>query len=268
MRTTTPLELGVELKKVQLFGDLPRQQFGDVLARCQLLRVERDKPIVQQGEVASGIPVLLQGLAKLQLDRVLIEVCRGPALLCLSGTVDAAPCPMSVIAVRTCDVAIIERTVFLQSVHSSPAASQQLVELCTRESRSFLARVPELVGGSVEERLSSLLDRLSERHGSPLDDGRYMALPLRRCDLAMMIHATTETVSRTLAEWERRGWLRSNRAGLWWSSRRAHEGLVAAPPPESQLAARAAASPESSEDVGPESESGDPDPAVDNNAEV
>ncbi|MGZ3477496.1 MAG: Crp/Fnr family transcriptional regulator [Polyangiales bacterium] len=130
---------------------------------------------------------------------------------------------------RPCDLALVDRGMLLAAIHANPNASQKLAELLARESRSYLKRVPELVGGSVEERLMSLLDRLAERHGSPLDDGRYLPLPLRRCDLAMMVHATTETVSRTLAEWERRGWLRSNRSGLWWGSRRLRDSVV--PPP-------------------------------------
>jgi CRP-like cAMP-binding protein len=223
MRVAAPLDLSVELRKISLFSELPRHHFADVLARTHHTRIDRERPIVSEGEAPAGVPVLLTGLVKTSLGRVLIDVVRGPALPFACLAIDQTPSSLSITAIRPCDVAFVERGIFLAAVHANPGAAQKLDELLARESRSFLRRFPELVGGSVEERLIQLLDRLSERHGSPLDDGRYMPLPLRRCDLAMMVHATTETVSRTLAEWERRGWLRSNRSGLWWASRRHRE---------------------------------------------
>jgi CRP/FNR family transcriptional regulator, nitrogen oxide reductase regulator len=223
MRVAAPLDLTVELRRIQLFAELPRHSFTDLAGRAQLTRVDRDRPLAVEGEVLAGIPIVLNGLVKLTMGRLLVDVFRGPCVLVPSASVDGASSPVSAIAMRTCDVATIDRAAFLSAITGSPATAQRLADLVAREARAYLRRFPELVGGSVEERLIGLLDRLSERHGSPLDDGRYMALPLRRCDLAMMVHATTETVSRTLAEWERRGWLRSNRAGLWWASRRARE---------------------------------------------
>ncbi len=223
MRVAPSVDLGVELRKIALFSELPRHHFGDVLARAHLTRVERDRPVVSEGDASGGVPVLVQGLVKVSVGRVLVDVVRGPTLPVAGLAVDASPSPVSIVAVRPCDVAIVDRGLFLAAVHANASAAQRLDEMLAREGRGYLRRYQELVGGSVEERLAALLDRLAERHGSPLDDGRYMPLPLRRCDLAMMVHATTETVSRTLAEWERRGWLRSNRSGLWWASRRSRE---------------------------------------------
>ncbi|MGZ3451029.1 MAG: Crp/Fnr family transcriptional regulator [Polyangiales bacterium] len=229
MRFVAPLDLNVELRKIPLFAELPRHLFADVLARAHPRRIERDRPLVIEGE-ATTVPVLLQGLVKISLGRVLVDVRRGPSLPVASLTVDPTACPVTVTAMRPCDLAFVDPGPLLAAILATPSASQKLAELLARESRSYLKRLPELVGGSVEGRLMSLLDRLAERHGSPLDDGRYLPLPLRRCDLGMMVDATTETVSRTLAEWERRGWLRSNRSGLWWGSRRLRDSIVPAPP--------------------------------------
>lgn len=231
MRVAAPLDLAVELRKIPLLAELPRHHFTELSSRAQLMRVDRDRPIVVEGEALNGVPFLLQGLVKVSMGRLLVDVFRGPCLLVPSASVDGSPSPVSAVAMRACDVAVIERGALLGALTGTAICAQRLADLVAREARGYLRRFPELVGGSVEERLAGLLDRLAERHGSPLDDGRYMALPLRRCDLAMMVHATTETVSRTLAEWERRGWLRSNRAGLWWAARRIREGAAPSVPP-------------------------------------
>ncbi|GAC1359861.1 MAG: Crp/Fnr family transcriptional regulator [Polyangiales bacterium] len=214
-----------------MLAELPRHPFTELCARAQLVRFERDRPLIVEGETIGNVSFLLGGLVKVAAGRLLVDVFRGPSMLVPCASVDGSPSPVTVVAMRSCDVAIIERAALLAAVNATPATAQRLAEMVSREARGYLRRFPELVGGSVEERLTGLLDRLAERHGSPLDEGRYMALPLRRCDLAMMVHATTETVSRTLAEWERRGWLRSNRAGLWWGAKRLREGAQPSVPP-------------------------------------
>jgi CRP-like cAMP-binding protein len=235
MRAAAPIDLAVELRRIPLLAELPRHHFAELSARAQLVRFDRDRPIVVEGEPLGSVPFVLNGLVKVAAGRLLVDVFRGPTMLVPSASVDGATSPVSVVAMRACDVAILDRGALLSAVHATPSTAQRLSDLVAREARGYLRRFPELVGGSVEERLIGLLDRLAERHGSPLDDGRYMALPLRRCDLAMMVHATTETVSRTLAEWERRGLLRSNRAGLWWASKRQRDGATpsVAPRPKS-----------------------------------
>jgi len=234
MRAAAPIDLAVELRRIPLLAELPRHHFTELSTRAQLVRFDRDRPIVLEGEPLGSVPFVLNGLVKIAAGRLLIDVFRGPTLLVPSASVDGSPSPVSVVAMRACEVAVIERAVLLAAVNASPATAQRLADLVAREARGYLRRFPELVGGSVEERLIGLLDRLAERHGSPLDEGRYMALPLRRCDLAMMVHATTETVSRTLAEWERKGILRSNRAGLWWASKRQRDGAAPIVPPRTK----------------------------------
>jgi DNA-binding IclR family transcriptional regulator len=79
-------------------------------------------------------------------------------------------------------------------------------------------RIDEIVSGPVDERVTNLLDSLAMAHGTPLGQGRFIAIPLRRRDLANMVNATTETVSRLLAKFEREGLARSTRDGIWWRS--------------------------------------------------
>jgi hypothetical protein len=77
-------------------------------------------------------------------------------------------------------------------------------------------RIDELASGTVEERVRRLLEGLAAQHGTPLGQGRFIAIPLRRRDIASMVNATTETVSRLLAKFERDGKARSTRDGIWW----------------------------------------------------
>jgi CRP-like cAMP-binding protein len=97
-----------------------------------------------------------------------------------------------------------------------PSLDRAILARFLRESRTQARRVDELASGTVEERVHRLLEALAVQHGTPLGRGRFIAIPLRRRDLASMVNATTETVSRLLAKLEREGKARSTRDGIWW----------------------------------------------------
>jgi CRP-like cAMP-binding protein len=75
--------------------------------------------------------------------------------------------------------------------------------------------VLEVASGPVDERVRHLLEGLANDHGTPFGQGKFIAIPLRRRDIACMVNATTETVSRVLARFEREGLTRSTRDGIW-----------------------------------------------------
>jgi hypothetical protein len=76
--------------------------------------------------------------------------------------------------------------------------------------------VDEIAAGHVDDRVRRLLENLATDFGTPFGRGRFIAIPLRRKDIACMVNATTETVSRLLARFEREGAIRSSRDGIWW----------------------------------------------------
>lgn len=78
--------------------------------------------------------------------------------------------------------------------------------------------VDRLLAGSVDERLERVLEDLADRYGAPINGGKFIALPLRRKDLARMVGVTLESASRVLARFEREGKIRSKREGIWLKS--------------------------------------------------
>src|SRR4051795_2373494 len=98
MRVAAPLDLNLELRKIPLFAELPRHHFADVLARAHPTRVDRDRPLVSEGEATAAVPGLLQGLVRVAVGRVLGAALRGPPLPVPSLTVDAPACPVTMVA--------------------------------------------------------------------------------------------------------------------------------------------------------------------------
>jgi CRP-like cAMP-binding protein len=109
----------------------------------------------------------------------------------------------------------IEKRALLRVVSAHPPLSSALLASLAKDIRAHVRRIDEVVSGPVDERVKHLLESLAFQHGTPLGQGRFIAIPLRRRDIACMVNATTETVSRVLARFEREGLTLSTRDGIW-----------------------------------------------------
>ncbi|MBK7395408.1 MAG: Crp/Fnr family transcriptional regulator [Myxococcales bacterium] len=219
----TPNQVVDAMKQCALFADQDSDALADLAAAGSPRSWEGNRLMFAQGEPMGGVLFLTAGLVRVTLDRHVLDLARGPSVPVLAAALERGPSPVGVSALRGCEGIVLDRDAFLSFVDARKELRTRLVEQLADESNARLTAIQHLVGGSVEQRMVAVLDRLAERHGSPLDEGRYVSLPLRRADIAMMVCATTETASRTLAAFERRGWLRTNRAGLWWAGARPEE---------------------------------------------
>lgn len=72
-------------------------------------------------------------------------------------------------------------------------------------------RQKALLTGRVEQRIARILHQLAAQSGRSVDEGMLIDLPLTRQDVAEMSGTTLYTVSRTLKQWERQGFLKLGR---------------------------------------------------------
>jgi CRP-like cAMP-binding protein len=201
-----------------LFNLIDERTLSQLTQGAAIRQFFRDAPLVTRGE-PSDLVVLIKGLVRISRDDLIVDFVRAPAILAASCVLLQEPSAVTIASVRNSEAAFVDAAKFHALLGSSPQLAERLAAQLSRENHDLLTRMTELVTGDVEERLETLLNRLALRHGVPLNGGRFFALPVRRRDLARMIDASTETVSRTLAEWKRRGWTYSNRSGIWWGGR-------------------------------------------------
>lgn len=72
-------------------------------------------------------------------------------------------------------------------------------------------RQKALLTGRVEQRIARILLQLAAQSGRPVEEGTLIDLRLTRQDVAEMSGTTLYTVSRTLKQWERQGFLKIGR---------------------------------------------------------
>jgi CRP-like cAMP-binding protein len=218
------LDVASELRKVPALGDLP----GDVLAEIALLVVQRrllaQESIVEQGFASGSWLVLVRGAAKTTRTTqtetgesvVVLEAMRAPCIVPDPSVFDGLGAPASIVALRSSQVFAVEKRALLRMISTHPSLASALLFCLANDIRAHVRRIDEVVSGPVDERVKHLLESLALQHGTPLGQGRFIAIPLRRRDIACMVNATTETVSRLLAKFERDGLARSTRDGIWW----------------------------------------------------
>ena len=251
MASQTDLDLTAELRLVPAFADLSREAIVELAASAAQRRVHAGVALIEQGIVSPGIVILLRGAAKATRTadggggaaQVVLDVMRAPCVIGDASVIDGLPATSTVVTLRSSHVVTIDRRVVMKIALSHPSLARALLVRVAQELRAHTRRIDEIIGGPVDERIKHVLESLAEQHGTSLGQGRFIAIPLRRKDLACMVNATTETVSRLLAKFERDGLARSTRDGIWWRS--TSKVVAASPTPTGTFPVQQAGPPQS-----------------------
>jgi len=212
-----------ELRAVPALAEVPREVLAELALTAVQHRVHAGVTLVEQGATATHLEVLARGAVKmvrttkhaLGESQVVLEVARAPAILLGASFFDGLPEAAMVVTLRSSQVISLERRAVLRAAGQYPSVGRALMAHLAQSVRRHVRRIDEVASGPVDDRVRHLLEGLAHDHGTPFGQGKFIAIPLRRRDIACMVNATTETVSRVLARFEREGLTRSTRDGIW-----------------------------------------------------
>jgi CRP-like cAMP-binding protein len=223
---SAPIDLDAiaELRLVPALAEVNGDALTDLASSTAQRRLHAQGTLVEQGVVSQHLAFLIRGAAKVVRTTagtggesvIVLDVMRAPCLVADASVIDGQPALASVITLRSSHVLFVERRALGRLIQAHPLFARAMMARLAQEVRAYVVRIDEIVTGPVDERVKHLLESLALRHGTPLGQGRFIAIPLRRRDIACMVNATTETVSRLLAKFEREGLARSTRDGIWW----------------------------------------------------
>jgi len=102
----------------------------------------------------------------------------------------------------------IDRKTFLEYITNSRDALIPLLDMTMEMYRMHGDRILTLEYRTVRERIISFILNMSQRFGSPTEDGSiYLEVPLKHQDIASSVNASRETTSREISALERKGLL-------------------------------------------------------------
>ena len=103
------------------------------------------------------------------------------------------------------------RETMLEIIAANPQIAINLLGMVVERLDDIQSRYLELQTERVEQRVARALLRIMKQAGRRTDEGILIDFRLSRQDLADYTGTTLYTVSRTLSNWEKRGWVRSGR---------------------------------------------------------
>jgi CRP-like cAMP-binding protein len=212
----SPEKYSQTLDGTTLFDRLDEVQALQVLEKARLESRQKNGYFFHENEPANKVYMLAQGKIKLirtSADgKQVILGYYGPGKeMGVIAALDVMQYPVSAQAARLSDALVWDKQEFKHIMVLIPQVAINAMQILAARMGEFQTRIGELSNQKVEQRLAHTLLRLAKQDGISTDRGILIDLPLTRQDLGEMTGATIFTISRTLKEWEKKGFIYSQR---------------------------------------------------------
>jgi CRP-like cAMP-binding protein len=207
-----------DLRRVNVFKDATDEDLKLFVERGILRSIEEGGFFFFQGDPAAYFYVLVSGRAKLlqtspagqQVN--LRTITEWQMFGALGAVREDATYPATAQALEPCTALAIESSLLKEMMKTRPYLNINLMQLMTGYIMEMQERYRELATERVERRIALTVLRLASQIGKRTD-GKEMTveLPVTRQDVAEASGTTIFTVSRVLADWERRGIVEAGR---------------------------------------------------------
>ncbi len=196
------------LRNVDIFQGLDNSALELLIAGSQVQTYPRNSIFINEGDQSGRLFVILEGKAKVFLSdeegKELILAFEEPGgYIGEIGLLDTEPRSASVMTLAKSRILIISREAFTKLVLSNPEFALGIIRGLTRRMRGLIANVGSLALKNVYRRLVGTLMDMSEPEG----DVRVIANRLTHQEIADMIGASREMVSRILKDLTTGGYL-------------------------------------------------------------
>lgn len=204
---------------LELLEGLPPVAIEDVVARARVQALPHGARLFDQGERVERAHVLLSGAVRIAQTgadggEVAIRFI-APGEIFGSVAIFTDHCyPADGIAMIDSTEASWGHADLLELIELYPRIAVNLVTIIGRRLAELQNRVREMATQRVECRIANTLLRLAGQAGRESHSGMAIAFPLRRKDIADIAGTTLHTVSRTLTDWRRRGWIADGNRSL------------------------------------------------------
>lgn len=181
-------------------------------------RLPHGEVIARQGDVATGLFLVLEGVVRLSSVTVAgREVVVG--LLCPGDLFGEAallgdPSPVRAQAVGPTIVLALPISTLHSTIERNPATAEELLRLIAARLHRTASALEDALVGDLATRLMGRLRDLAAHHGVPSGAGIRVRIPVTQDELARMVGASREAVNRTVGALSARGLIRSKNGRL------------------------------------------------------
>lgn len=207
---TTPVGFSlVVLRNVALFSGLDDGELEKLSKVSGRKRVERGAFVVRAGESTDSLYVLLAGRAKVtntdEEGREIILAWLGPGeFFGEMGLIDGSPRSANVVAAEPCELLFLSKEAFQRCLQDNFQVAQKLMKTLVLRLREADRKIESLALLDVYGRVARLLLDMSE----VVEGRRVVKKKMSKQDMAKMIGASREMVSKVMRDLELSGYIR------------------------------------------------------------
>jgi len=209
----TPMVSSLELiRRVPLFSILTTAQAAAVADAVVKRRFKRGEPIVEQGKKSGALTILLTGRA-----RVISSDARGREVILATlhpgdyvgemSLIDEEPHSASVFAEIQTDALILSRLEFARCMPDSDSMAYAVLKGLVQRLRHADRKIESLALMDVYGRVARALLEFAAENARCAEGNAVIPGRVSRQDLAKMVGASREMVSRVMKDLEERGFI-------------------------------------------------------------
>ena len=196
------------VRRVPMFSMLTEAQAWALSQSIVKKRYKRGETIVEQGGRSNALFIILAGRARvLSVDargrEVILALLHPGDHVGEMSLIDGQPHSASVVAEVQTDVLMLGRVAFLQSLPENSSMSFSIMRGLVQRLRRADSKIESLALMDVYGRVARALLEMSDIDG----EQRLIRAKVSRQDLAKMVGASREMVSRVMKDFEQRGFV-------------------------------------------------------------
>jgi len=203
------------LRKILLLQDIPADAMQRLVKAVELKEIRRRQVVYLPGDPGDAVYFVNGGrlkVSKVTRDgKELTLAYRVPGEifgeLCL---IEGGPREEMAEAMENALISVIERGLFETILQKEGAMGARLVKIVAQRRREVENKIEQLIFKDVNAKLAELLLRLGEEYGIEDSRGTLVSLKITHQEMANLIGSTRETVSLTLSQFKRRGFIHTD----------------------------------------------------------
>ncbi len=204
------------IRRVPLFAQLTAPQAKALVGAVTKQRFKRGECIVTQGETSNALYIILTGRARVVMSdnrgrEVILSTLRVGDHVGEMSLIDGEPHSATVQAEVMTDVLVLGRADFTRCIAENSTMAQSVMRVLVQRLRSADQKISSLALLGVYARVANVM-----LESAVADAGGGLLIPhkVSRQDVAKMVGASREMVSRVMKDFEDQGFLQTVEAGL------------------------------------------------------
>ena len=202
------------LRTLPVFATLHEEALASIARIARMCRIDRRACVIGAGDRIDSVYLVLSGQLKVQLSNpngreVILYMLKRGELFGELEAIDAQPSAATVTAVEPCDLVVIEQDGFMHCMAAHPDVSRYVMSRLVKRLRLADSKIGSLARQDVHDRVESLLHDMAESQ----QGRRVIARHISRSDIARMVGASREMVSRVMKDFEDSGFIETQEGG-------------------------------------------------------